>query len=59
MVVFSWVQVDGKLVCHRTVLGGVFDWSEVDALCSKLSPLLDCHDQDRFSYLLKYGGPTG
>ncbi len=56
MVVFSWTHEQGRLVCHKTVLGGICDWSEVDALCRKLSPLLDCHDRDRFAYLLRYGG---
>ena len=57
MVVFRWTAEDDGLVCHRTVLGAVTcDWSEVDALCGKLSSLLDCHDRDRFAYLLRYGG---
>ena len=31
------------------------DWSDINSLCSKLSALLDRFDEDRFSYLLRYG----
>lgn len=31
------------------------DWSDISALCSKLSALLDRFDEDRFAYLLRYG----
>ena len=55
MVVFTWTEEAGELRCHRTVLNAHCDWSEVDALCRKLSSLLDRHDADRFSSLLKYG----
>jgi hypothetical protein len=38
-----------------TLLQKFCDWSEISALCTKLSVLLDRHDRDRFSYLFRYG----
>jgi hypothetical protein len=55
VVVFRWTCEQGQLICHKTVLRSLCDWSEVDALCTRLSPLLDRHDRDRFAYLLRYG----
>jgi hypothetical protein len=59
VVIFNWTRDEGELVCHRRVLAPRCDWSEIDALCRKLSPLLDRHDRDRFARLLGYGGPLG
>jgi hypothetical protein len=55
VVVFRWTREQGQLVCHKSVLGTLCDWGEVDALCSTLSQLLDRHDRDRFASLLHYG----
>ena len=59
MVNFNWTRDQGQLVCDRRVLNPTCDWGEVDALCRKLSPLLDRHDRDRFAHLLGFGRPLG
>jgi hypothetical protein len=59
MVIFNWTRDQGELVCHRRVIAHSCDWGEIDALCRKLSALLDRHDRDRFAHLLGYGGSLG
>ena len=59
MVIFNWTRDQDQLVFHRRVVNPTCDWGEVDALCRKLSALLDRHDHDRFTHLLGYGGPLG
>jgi len=59
MVIFNWTREQGELVCHRRVIAPHCDWGEIDALCRKLSLLLDRHDRDRFTHLLGYSGPLG
>jgi hypothetical protein len=56
MVALRWSEAEGEFIRHATDRGA--DWSEIDVLCRKLSSLLDCHDRDRFSTLLKYGPGT-
>lgn len=56
MLVIRWTEEQGQLVCHRTSIAPSCDWGEIDALCARLSAILDCHDRDRFAHLLRYGG---
>jgi len=56
VVLFRWTDETDGLVCHKTILGtATCDWSEVDALCGKLSSLPDRNDWDWIAHLLRYG----
>jgi hypothetical protein len=56
VVLFRWTDDNNGLVYAKTIVGtAACDWSEVDALCGKLSSLLDCHEGDWRAHLLRYG----
>lgn len=57
MVEMTWHPEREWWVCenHVSAISALCDWSEISALCAKLSGLLDRHDRDRFAYLLRYG----
>jgi hypothetical protein len=52
-----WHAQDERWACHEHSSEELKHpgWVEIDALCRKLSALLDLHDKDRFSMLLRYG----
>lgn len=52
-----WHAEDERWTCpeHQSDPLKHLVWLEIDALCRKLSALLDLHDNDRFAVLLRYG----
>lgn len=52
-----WHEPDERWACpeHQSDPLKHHGWLEIDALCRKLSALLDRHDRDRFAALFRYG----
>ncbi len=53
----TWNREDDIWVCREHAVRDecLAPWREIDAICSKMSALLDLHDRDRFAFLLRYG----